>query len=445
MWVEPRRRHACARFLTEDLLEVLTDDTPGKRRQFGAGKDSARFSVGAYVPRHSLPGYRLSMKDRRNVTKLIAGGMVVFLVAVVWLIALRPQTQDAHSNSDVETSANLLTVRSVVVRLEQWPETIEAFGNIAPWEEMIVSAQVEGQPLVELHANVGDRVRRGQVLARFDTAMLITEVRRLRAEVEQATAEVGQANSERDRALQLADSGAVSQQEVVQRVTAAQVAAARLNSSRAQLSARELDLQRADVKAPDDGTISARNAQAGMVGTPGLELFRIIRQDRLEWRGELTASQLARVAPGQHVQLLLPGGATTDARIRQLAPAMNMHTRLALIYADIAPGGSARAGTYVNGRIVLGERPALVVPASSVVIRDGNSFVFTVASEGEERRVRPHLVEVGRRIGKDVEILTGLNAGELVVARGAGFLDDGDSVRVVNGTDEESRGSGEFQ
>lgn len=385
------------------------------------------------------------MKDRRNVTKLIASGIVVFLVAAAWLIAMRPPTQDAHSQSDIEASANLLVVRSVAARLEHWPETIEAFGNIAPWEEMIVSAQVEGQPLVELRANVGDRVRRGQVLARFDTAMLITEVTRLRADVEQATAEVSQANSERDRALQLVDSGAVSKQNVVQRVTAAQVAAARLNSSRAQLSARKLDLGRANVMAPDDGTISARNAQAGMVGTPGLELFRIIRQDRLEWRGEVTAAQLSRVALGQQVQLSLPGGESADARIRQLAPAMNMQTRLALIYADIVPGGSARAGTYVNGRVVLGERPALVVPASSIVVRDGNSFVFTVASEGEERRVRPHLVDVGRRVGTDAEILTGLNAGELVVARGARFLDDGDSVRVVNGNDEESRGSGESQ
>lgn len=347
------------------------------------------------------------------------------------------------STSDVEVSATTLAVRSVVARIEQWPETIEAFGNIVPWEEMIVSAQVEGQPLVELRANVGDRVRRGQVLARFDTAMLTAEVRRLRADVEQATAEVSQANSERDRAVQLADSGGVSEQEVVQRVTAAQIAAARLNASRAQLSARELDLQRANVIAPDDGTISARNAQPGMVGAPDLELFRIIRHDRLEWRGEVTAAQLSRIAPGQPVQLSLPGGATTEAHIRQLAPAMNMQTRLAIAYADIAPGGPARAGTYVNGRIVLEERPALVVPASSIIVRDGYSYVFTVTPEGDERRVSQRLVEVGRRAGTEVEILTELRAGELVVERGAGFLDDGDSVRVVDGTDEEGRGRGE--
>jgi RND family efflux transporter MFP subunit len=369
------------------------------------------------------------MNNRRKISMLIASSIAVCLVTAVWLIALASPTQE----TDVETSANRLTVQSVIARTEQWPETIEAFGNIAPWEEMIVSAQIEGQPLVELRANVGDRVRSGQVLARFDTARLRAEVRRLRAEVEQARAEVDQANVERDRALQLANGGGVSKQEVLQRVTAAQVAAARLSAAHAQLSARELDVQRADAVAPDDGTISSRNAVAGMVGTPGLELFRIIRRDRLEWRGELTAVQLSRTAPGQQVLLSLPDGAKASARIRHLAPAMNMQTRLATIYADIEPGRSARAGTYVSGRIVLSVTPALIVPASGVIVRDGYNFAFKVTSEGEERQVTQQRVEVGRRMGPEVEILTGLSEGERVVVRGAGFLDDGDRVRVVSG------------
>jgi RND family efflux transporter MFP subunit len=373
------------------------------------------------------------MNMRRKLTTFIAGGIAVCLITAVWLIARASSTRDNSATSDVETSASTLTVRSVVARSEQWPETIEVFGNIAPWEEMIVSAQIEGQPLVELSANVGDRVQSGQVLARFDTARLRAEVRRLRAEVEQARAEVDQANAERDRALQLSDSGGVSEQEVVQRVTAARVTAARLSASRAQLSARELDLQRADVIAPDDGTISARNAQAGMVGTSGLELFRIIRRDRLEWRGELTAAQLSRAAPGQQVLLSLPDGAKARARVRHLAPSMNMQTRLATLYADIEPGGSARAGTYVNGRIVLKESRALVLPASSIVVRDGYSFAYKLTSEGEGSRVNQQLVEIGRRMGSEVEILSGLGEGERVVAQGAGFLDDGDSVRVVTG------------
>ena len=326
-----------------------------------------------------------------------------------------------------------LTVRSVVARAERWPATIEASGNIVPWEEMIVSAQVEGQPLVELRANVGDRVRSGDVLARFDKAVLRAEVMRLRAEVQQAEAQMAQARAERDRAVQLLDSGGVSEQDVMQRVTEAQVAAARLEASRAQLTARNLDVRRAQVIAPDEGTVSARNALPGMIGTPGLELFRIIRRDRLEWRGELTAIQLSRVNTGQKVLLSLPDGTTARARIRDLAPAMNMQTRLATAYADVAPNEGAHAGTYVSGRILLGDSPALVVPASSIVVRDGYALAFKLSSADEEARVIRQAVDLGRRIGSEVEILAGLTEGDRVVEQGAGFLEDGDRVRVVTG------------
>jgi RND family efflux transporter MFP subunit len=370
--------------------------------------------------------------NRRKWITLIAGSVAVCTVATVWINAVGSTAELDLSTFDAVTTANRMTVRCVVARSEQWPETIQAFGNIVPWEEMIVSAQVEGQPLVELRANVGDRVRKGQVLARFDSQMLRVEVSRLRAEVEQARAEVAQADSEQERALDLADSGGVSEQEVTQRATAAQVAAARLSASQAQLSARQLDLQRADVAAPDDGTISARNALPGMVGTAGLELFRIIRRDRLEWRGELTAAQLSRAAPGQQVVLSLPGGAIVLARIRHLAPSMNTQTRLALVYADLERSELAHAGAYVSGRIVLGQVPALVVPASAVVVRDGESFAFTLTSQGVEQRVRQQRVEVGRRMGTDVEILSGLGGSDRVVAQGAGFLDDGDRVGVVS-------------
>ena len=117
------------------------------------------------------------MNNRKRNTALAVGSLVACGLAAAWFFS-RPSR-----SSEPETSVSRLTVRSVVARTERWPATIEASGNIVPWEEMIVSAQVEGQPLVELRANVGDRVRGGDVLARFDKAVLRAEVMRLRAEV----------------------------------------------------------------------------------------------------------------------------------------------------------------------------------------------------------------------------------------------------------------------
>ncbi|MET0282766.1 MAG: efflux RND transporter periplasmic adaptor subunit [Steroidobacteraceae bacterium] len=354
----------------------------------------------------------------------------VLLASLIWF-GTNSGTSDANV-AVLNDSSSALAVRGVAAREAQWPDNIEAFGNVVPWDEIVLSAQIAGHPLREVRAKVGDRVRKGDVLALFDAEMLRAEQLRLQAEVSQASAEVDQANTERQRARLLADSGGVSEQEVLQRDTAAQVAIARLASAQAQLGARELDLRRSQIVAPDDGTVSARNAQTGMTSSPGLELYRIIRRDRLEWRGELAAAQILRAASGQPVLLTLPGGSQTRARIRHVAPAMDMQTRLGMVYADIETGGPARAGTYVSGQITLGERSALVVPAAGVVVRDGNSFVFKLTPVADAMAVSQQRVAVGRRQGTEVEILSGLSAGERIVAQGAGFLDDGDRVRVVD-------------
>ena len=163
----------------------------------------------------------------------------------------------------------------------------------------------------------------------------------------------------------------------------------------------------------------------------GQELFRLIRRDRLEWRGELTAAQLAQVTRGQPIALDLPGGSRAFARVRQTAPGLDPQSRLGIVYADIERGSSARAGMYANGSVKLGDRPALVVPAASVIIRDGRNYVAKPADAGPTPRVVMAEVTIGRRNGTDIEIVHGLAHGDRVVAQGAAFLNDGDLVRLA--------------
>jgi RND family efflux transporter MFP subunit len=263
--------------------------------------------------------------------------------------------------------------------------------------------------------NVGDRVRRGQVLAVFDADLLLADQARLKASWQQAEAN-------RQRALQLKGSGGISEQEVLQYETQAEVAKAQLRNA-------DLQLRYAQVTAPDDGVITSRNATLGAVSGSGQELFRMIRQGRLEWRGELTAVQLAQVKVGQPVLLALPDGSTATARIRQLAPQLDGQTRQGLVYANILPGSAARAGMYAKGRITQAESPALTVPAASVVIRDGRSYVPSIT---KEQRVALQAVTVGRRQAGSVEIRAGLAQGDRVAVQGAGFLKDGDLVRIAS-------------
>ena len=320
------------------------------------------------------------------------------------------------SPSQAAVPAPALTVSTASPRRLVWPATLAASGAVAPWQEASIGAQIGGYQLIDVRVNVGDHVRKGQLLAKFDPALLRADEAQLQAGSDQAEANL-------KRAEALGSGGALSAQDLLQARTLAKTVAA-------QLASKQLQLRYAEVLAPDDGTISTRTATLGAVASVGQELFRLIRQNRLEWRGELTAQQLAQIQPGQEVILTLPEGTAASARVRETAPQLDTQSRLGMVYADLAPGSHARAGMYAEGRVLLRESPALTVPAESVVIRDGRSYVATVAEVAGVPRVRMQAVTVGRRQGGDTEITHGLNASDQVIIQGAGFLNDGDVVRL---------------
>jgi len=336
-------------------------------------------------------------------------------------------TRDNSPSSPQEEGISALTVTEIRPRQAEWPVTLAASGAIVPWQEASISTQVGGYQLIDVLVNVGDPVEKGQVLARINPALLEAEEDRLVAVYEQSKAD-------RARAEKLKVTGAISSQTALEIVTRARTAAA-------DLAFKQLQLNYTEVRAPDDGTISARTATLGSVVASGEELFRLIRQDRLEWRGQLTAEQLARTGVGQEVSLDLPDGRTASAVVRQMSPSFNEETRLATVYADIAPASSARAGMYAAGSIKLGHSYALVVPSESVVIRDGRSHVFTLLDNKPLSRVSLQRVEIGRRRGNEIEVAKGLRGDERIVVKGAGFLNDRDVVRIVSA----AQGAGALQ
>lgn len=328
------------------------------------------------------------------------------------------------------TAKPALTVTVVVPQQSDLPLTLSANGAIAAWQETIIGAEVNGLRLSEVRVNVGDLVKSGQVLATFVTDTVQAEVAQQKAAVAEAEAasEIATANAARGR--KLAETGALSRQEVEQYLNAAKTADARLQSAQAALTTANIRMRHTQVTAPDDGVISARMATVGAVAQPGQELFRLIRDGRLEWRGEVAAADLTRVKPGQRVVLTLPGNdaARASGRVRQVAPTIDEKTRNGLVYVDITERSVARAGMYVKGDFELGSAGALTVPQQSVVVRDGFSYVFTVSADN---RVAQLKVVTGRRNGERVEVLQGLKPSQAVVAAGAGFLNDGDLVAVT--------------
>lgn len=320
-----------------------------------------------------------------------------------------------------------LTVTTVMPDSVELALRLEAHGNIVPWQEAVIGAEAAGLRITEVRVNVGDRVKRGQVLATLARETPEAELAQQEAAVRVAEAEFAEAQANAGRRRTLAASGAASAQEVGQYLTAEKSAEARLESARAAARAARVRLANTRVLASGDGVISGRSATVGAVTQPAQELFRMIRDNRLEWRAEVTAADLARVRVGQRVALFLPGGATASGKVRMLAPTVDLQTRNALVYVDVT-GSAARAGMFARGQFELGRSGALTLPQQAVVLRDGFSYVFTV---GPDLRVSQVRVKTGRREDDRVEIVEGLARDAAVVAAGAGFLNDGDVVAVA--------------
>ncbi len=332
-----------------------------------------------------------------------------------------------------------LTVTTVRATSGEFPLRLEANGNVAAWQETIVGAETAGQRITDVRVNIGDAVKKGDVLATFAVESLNAEVAQQNAAIAEAEAGAIEARGKLARGERLVAPGAISAQEIDALKAAAGAAEARLNAAKAMAEAVRVRFRQARVVAPDNGVISARAATVGAVAQPGQELFRLIRDSRLEWRAEVTAADLARVKPGQRVAMTLPGGGSATGKVRMLAPTIDPQTRNALVYVDLVGRSEARAGMFARGEFDLGRSSAITVPQQAVVVRDGFYYVFTVANDN---RVAQRKVKVGRRDGDRVEVLEGLPAELPVVAQGAGFLNDGDLVAVAPSPQPSPKGEG---
>jgi HlyD family secretion protein len=160
----------------------------------------------------------------------------------------------------------------------------------------------------------------------------------------------------------------------------------------------------------------------------GSELFRMIRQGRLEWRAEVTSTELARIKPGTTATVTAASGTQVQGKVRMIAPTVDAQTRNALVYVDLPQNPDIKAGMFARGEFALGSSNALTLPQQAIVLRDGFTYAMRIDANNKVSQIK---LQTGRRAGDAVEITQGAKAGERFVASGAAFLADGDTVRVV--------------
>ena len=352
----------------------------------------------------------------------------IFLAALAATLA----TGSLPAAAQAPSAKNALSVSVTSPRAEQFARTVVATGSVYAWQEAVIGSEVGGYRVAAVNVDVGDKVRKGQELVRLAGEMLTAEVASKKAAKAQADAQLITAASNLRRAESILNSGAVSDSEH-ERLKAEDLAAqARVEAAQSDLEASQLKLKYTRVVAPDDGVITARTVVVGQIAQAGGEMLRLLRQNRIEWRAEVPEGRMREVKVGQAARITTADGTQIVGKVRAVAPTVQAGTRTGLVYVDLPKSENARPGMFARGEIETSHSAGTTLPLASIIVRDGYSYVFVVDEKQgvERRRIETGTVRNGR-----VEIVSGLTTTDRVVDRGAGFLKDGDRIRVVE-TDE---------
>jgi HlyD family secretion protein len=356
----------------------------------------------------------------------------IFLIAacalILGAIAIFSSKPVAAEDKKAGLAKPALTVTTVQPVMRELAIKLPANGSITAWQEAIIGSEANGLRLVSVNVNVGDKVAKGQVLATFSAEQTSAEVAQAQASFAEVQANALDAAVNADKARTLQASGALSEQQINQYLTADKSAKARLEVAKAALAVQQVRLSQTRLMAPDNGVISSRTATLGAVVGSGTELFKMIRGGRLEWRAEVTSTEMAGIKPGTLANVTAASGAQVVGRVRMIAPTVDSTTRNALVYVDLPPQASIKAGMYAKGEFVLGASNVLTLPQQALVLRDGFAYAMRLEPGNKISQVK---LQTGRRVGDAVEVVQGAKVGEQFVASGAAFLADGDTVKVV--------------
>ena len=333
-----------------------------------------------------------------------------------------------RSGSDAPPAASSLTVTVTNPVTRSITREVAASGSVAPWQEMILGVEVTGLRVAKVLVEPGDRVVAGQPLVELDRRTLEVQARQAEANLLQARASAELAASQAKRGESLLAQKLISTSNFDELQANRSRAAAQVGVAEAARDEAALRLGFATLRAPDAGVIAVRRVQPGQVVTAGNELLRLIRRGRLEWRAEIAERDIGRLKIGAKVVLRAPDGESVAGVVRAVSPGVDPQTRTGVLFADLPAPGSLRSGMFVEGRLQVGTADVMTVPRESVVFRDGYSYLFVLGDGGVVSQRR---VDTGGMQGDFIELRSGLNPAEKVVVRGAGFLSDGDVVKVV--------------
>jgi len=360
----------------------------------------------------------------------------------------------AGTNDTTLTAPPAVSV--VKVADADFTETVAVSGSLVPREEILVAPEVEGFRVLELKVDVGDRVKKGDVLAilvqesldaqlaQNDASLARADaaISKAKSQIAEAEAHVAEADASFDRAKPLKSSGYLSastydQRESASKSSQAQLVAARdglklAEAEKAQVEAQRRELQwrrdNTQVTAPADGLVSRRTARIGGMASGVAEpLFRIVLRGEVELDAEVIETELAKMSAEQKAVINVAGIGDVTGTVRLVTPEVDKTTRLGRVRIFLGDDPKLRIGSFARGTVDTAHAHGLSLPSSAVVFDAEGAFVQVVRDGHVARRN----IETGLICDGRVEVRQGLAAGDMVVAKAGTFLRDGDAVRAI--------------
>jgi RND family efflux transporter MFP subunit len=303
-------------------------------------------------------------------------------------------------------------------------------GTIAARFDMPIGIEGDAGRIVAVNVEAGDRVKRGQVLARIDDSVLVPQVNRLAATLDQARAQASLSAAEYQRATSVAAAGALSAEDVEKRRATAITDEASVKVVAAQLAEAQARLNRTRVLAPESGIVLTRKAEVGQIASPGGEpLFRLASSGEIEMRGQVAEQDLAQLKVGQSASVYLSGDTRPfEGHVRLLGAVIDTQSRLGDIRISLQPDPALRPGAFARAAVTIGSAQRPILPQTAVLSDEQGTYVYVVnASNHVERRP----VRVSGTTERGVIIAEGLTGKERIVATAGGFLREGEQVAVA--------------
>jgi RND family efflux transporter MFP subunit len=310
----------------------------------------------------------------------------------------------------VDLPPAIVRVETVGLRLRTATE--EVVGTVRSRQLARLEAKLAGR-IGQVMAVPGQSVKTGEVLVRL-------EAREIHAKLNQALAVQQQAGAELRRYKALLETGAVARSEFDAVQARARVADAAVEEAQTMLGYVE-------VIAPFDGVVTRKLAEVGDLATPGRALLELENPAALRLETDVPEALLANLKLGDRLPVHIAAlKAELSGSISEIAPAADAGSRTFLVKLDLPATPGLRSGQFGRVAIPVAEVNALRVPASAVVVRGQMELVFVVA--GQQAQMR--LVKTGKRLGSEIEIVSGVNSGETLVVEGANALTDGQPLQV---------------